>query len=97
VSIVKKWMFAAVVAGALGLLASEANAQAPSRSSVVPGLNVTPVAGGTVITPSVGVNAPIGGASVQGTVSVPVVVPNGGPAQVTPPTVGLQVVIPIGK
>lgn len=94
----KKQIFAAIFAAVVGLGASEANAQAPSGPSVVPGLNVTPYPGMTVLAPSLGVNVPLGGgSSVQGTLTVPVVVPNSGPPQVSPPTGNVQFIIPLGK
>jgi hypothetical protein len=91
---VKKYLIATAAALAIGV--GVGNGQPPSNPSVVPNLSVTPVQGGTVYTPSMGVNVPLGGgSSLQGTLSVPVIVPNSGPTQVAPPTASVQVVIPI--
>lgn len=97
----KKQILAAIFAAAVGFGASEANAQAPSGPYVAPGVNVSPIpnSAGTLVTPHVDVKVPLGGGNTaQGTLTVPVVVPNnGGPPVVVPPTVGIQLTFPLGK
>ena len=86
-----------LVGAALLLIgAPVATAKADQPATINPSVNVTPVQAGTVITPSVNTTVPLGGgATLQGGVQVPIVVPQGGSPVVTPPNVNIGVSIPL--
>ena len=91
-----KYLCAAVLAFAA--LVGVAHAEPPSQPSIKPGIDVTPIPDqGVIVTPTVNGNLPLGGgANLQGTITVPVVVPTQGPPQVAPPTFNLRLTIPLG-
>ncbi len=85
-----------LIAASLLFLGLPATVRAEEGGSVAPSVSVAPIpGGGVVVTPSVTTSVPLGGgASLQGNVQVPIVVPQSGPAFVPAPSFSFGARIP---
>lgn len=88
--------YSSIGAAILSLGGMVATATADETPTIHPTVTVSPIQGGTVVTPGASVNVPAGnGAAIQASVQVPVFVPNVGSANVTQPTICIGATIPL--